>query len=101
MDIRRLLGEVQKLKRQAEQIRDELEKIEAEGTAQGGGVRIRMNGVQQVLEVKIDPSLVQAGNAPVLESLIQQAFQNAEERIQKIHRQKLQGLGGGNLPFFR
>jgi len=101
MDIRKLLGDVQQLKRQAEQMQGELEKIEAEGTAQGGKVRIRMNGLQQVLEVKIDPSLVEPGNAPVLESLIRQAFQNAEQRIQKIHRQKLQGLGLGNLPFFR
>jgi DNA-binding YbaB/EbfC family protein len=71
-DMGGLLGGLQA---QMKQMQEEAERVEVEGVAAGGMVRVRMNGAQEVLSVKVDPRAL--GDAELLEDLVRAATNEA------------------------
>jgi DNA-binding YbaB/EbfC family protein len=63
------------LQAQMKQMQEEAERVEVEGVAAGGMVRVRMNGAQEVLSVKVDPRAL--GDAELLEDLVRAATNEA------------------------
>ncbi len=70
------LGNLGTLLKQARQIEgrlagvgDELRSQKATGTAGGGLVELEVNGLEEVLRCKIDPSLIAQGDRELLEDL--------------------------------
>jgi len=76
-------------------IQEDLASEEVEGSAGGGLVRVKVNGSQEVLSIKIDPSVVNAEEVDVLEDLILVAVKDAMSRAQEIGAQKMSQLTGG------
>ena len=54
------LKQFKDLRDQAKQMKDALAQEEAEGSAEWGKVKIKINGNQEVLSVNIDPELLTA-----------------------------------------
>ena len=85
------------------QMQEELAEKRVEGTAGGGMVRVVANGKQEILEIKIDPEVVNPDDVAMLEELILAAVNQAKEKAAEIQMQGLSGLTGGlkipGLPF--
>jgi DNA-binding YbaB/EbfC family protein len=64
-----------------------------EGEAGGGMVRATVSGALQVLEVRIEPSLLAAGDRPMLEDLVAAAVNSALRNAQAAVQQELQRAG--------
>jgi DNA-binding YbaB/EbfC family protein len=75
-------------------IQDELGAQEVEGLAQGGLVKIRMNGAQEVLGVRIDPSVVNPEEVDLLEDLILIAIKDAVQKVQELSAEQVAKLTG-------
>src|SRR5579883_3239833 len=103
------LGDIQKLMKQAQKMQDEAAKLQEDlasmrftANAGGGMVTATVNGNGHLVEVKINPAVVDADDVELLEDLIitatkeatAQASSSQEERMKEITG----GLGDLNLP---
>lgn len=87
-----IIAEVQRLQR--ELMNKTLEISEGDGA-----VKIVMNGYQEVLDVKISPSVLSAANADELQAMVARAVNRALTESKQMIKAELAKLTGGmNLP---
>ena len=90
---------LQQIMKQAQQMQDQLQKqmseLAVEGSSGGGMVTIKMNGLKQVLMVKIEPEAVTSGDVEMLQDLIVAAFNEASRKVDEEMSGKMGGLAGG------
>ena len=90
---------IQKLMKQAQQMQEKLLQeqgaLELEVSVGGGMVTIKMNGLKQLLDVKIDPEVLDPEDPRMLADLIQAAVNEAGRKIDEELQQKLGGMTGG------
>jgi hypothetical protein len=97
-DLTRILKEAQKLEQRLGEARQALEAMTVEGTAGGGVVRITMNGQRDVVRVSVDPSVLESGDAAMLEDLLLSAFRDARQRCDDLAAREMAKLGVPGLP---
>ena len=98
-----MMKQAQKLQKQMLEMQEELGGKTVEGSAGGGMVRVIANGHQEILEVKIDPEVVDPDDIELLEDLIVAAVANAREKAKQMMETEMGkimpgGLGGLGLP---
>lgn len=99
-DLTRILKEAQKLEKRLGEARQALEAMTVEGTAGGGVVRVSMNGQRDVLRVAVDQSVLESGDAAMLEDLLLSAFRDARQRCDDLVAREMAKLGPAGLPGF-
>ncbi|RKX71762.1 YbaB/EbfC family nucleoid-associated protein [candidate division WOR-3 bacterium] len=86
----------------AEKIKAQIEKslgeVMVEGSAGGGMVRVKMNGNFDLIEVKVDPTVVDKEEIEMLEDLILAAVNDARRKAAEAARQAITRSIGFNLP---
>jgi len=85
------LKQFKDLRDQAKQMKDSLSQESATGTAEWDKIKITMNGNQEVINVEIDPELL--NNKEKLESGIKEACNNAVKKVQQIMADKMKESG--------
>ena len=96
--ISQLLKQAQQFQEKLEEVQEELAELKVEGSAGGGMVRVVANGRQQVLEVKIDPEVVDPEDTEMLEDLVAAAVNQALEKAQQAASARVSELTSGMLP---
>lgn len=87
------------MQQKMERVQQEMEKQEVEASAGGGMVTVVVNGKQQVLSIKIDPSAVDPQDVDMLQDLIMVAMNEAIRKSQDMMQQEMSKLTGGlNIP---
>lgn len=102
------LGNFAQLLKQAQQIggrlqgtSDELRARRVTGAAGAGMVEVEMNGLQEVLSVRIEPKLVSDGDRELIEDLVKGAVNDAVVKARQLHAEAMKSLTGGmDLPGF-
>ena len=93
----KLPGNLQAAMRQAQQMQqkmqEEVAQIRVEASAGGGMVSAMVSGALRVLEVRIEPSLLAAGDREMLQDLIAAAVNAALHHAQTSVQQELQRAG--------
>ena len=90
-----LVKQAQEMGGKMQAIQEELKTKKATGAAGGGLVEVDVNGLSDVLAVRIDPSLVEKGEREMIEDLLPAAFNAAQAKAKQMHAEALQGLAGG------
>ncbi|MEK7774553.1 MAG: YbaB/EbfC family nucleoid-associated protein [Candidatus Zixiibacteriota bacterium] len=94
-----MMKQFQQMQAKMEAMQAELEQTEVEGTAGGGMVHVKMNGKHEVLNVAIDPSVVDKDDVEMLQDLIKAAVSQAHQKVQDLQAERMSGITGGlNLP---
>lgn len=94
-----MIKEAQRLQEIFEKMRNEVATREVSATAGGGMVEVTVNGMQQILRVKIDPVVVDKENIEMLQDLIVAATREAQSRAQELMKKKAEEVTGGlNIP---
>ena len=88
-DMGSVLRQAQQLQGRLEQVQRELEDERVEAAVGGGMVRVVANGKQDVLSVRIDPSVVDPGDVEMLEDLILAAVREARRLAQEVATRKM------------
>ncbi len=78
------------LRKQASEMKKQLESELITGEALNGQVKISMDGSQQIKEVFIDESLLVSGNQDKLQNAIKDAFSKANKELQMMMVRKMQ-----------
>jgi DNA-binding YbaB/EbfC family protein len=90
-----LVKQAQEMGGKMQSIQEELKTKKATGAAGGGLIEVDVNGLSDVLAVRIDPSLVEKGEREMIEDLLPAAFNAAQAKAKQMHAEALQGLAGG------
>ena len=82
-------------------VQEELANITVEGSSGGGMVKVIANCQNQIMEVKIEPEVIDPEEKEMLEDLIAAAVNQALENAQKRSQEEMSKVSGGlmgNLP---
>jgi DNA-binding YbaB/EbfC family protein len=81
------------------EIKQELKKMEFEASAGGGAVKVKVNGDQEIVEVKIDKDMVDSGDMEMIEDMVMVAINDAIKQSKDEAKNKMASLTGGmNIP---
>jgi len=90
-----LLRNAGQLKQSMQEVAERMQAARYTGEAGGGQVRATVDGRGELLTLKIDPALVQAGDVELLEELTCAAVRDAVTRSRQAAQQEVQQLTGG------
>ncbi len=98
-NMNKMLKQAQKMQAEIMKVQQEAEKETAEATTGGGMVKAVANGKQQVVEIKIDPQVVDPDDVEMLEDLILAAVSEAQRKALEAVEAKMSKITGGmNIP---
>jgi len=82
-----------------EGLNDQLKTQRASGSSGGGMVEVEVNGLGELLRVRIDPDLIAGGDCELIEDLIPAAANQAIAKSKQLHAEAMQAMTAGmNLP---
>ena len=84
-----------KAKSQYDALQKKMQETVVEASAGGGTVTVKMDGRKQLLNLKIDPEAVKAGDVEMLQDLITAAINEAARKIDNAMQSTVGGLLGG------
>lgn len=93
-----MMGQIQKLQEQIEQVQAQLAEETVSATTGGGAVTVTVTGDQRCHAVVIDPQVLEDADVEMLQDMILIAFNSALEKSRELAGERLGPLAGG-LPF--
>jgi DNA-binding YbaB/EbfC family protein len=93
-----LMKQAQQMQEQMQQAQEELGRLEVQGEAGAGMVRITMTCRHEVRGIDIDDALL-GEDKDMLEDILAAAFNDALRKVEKTTQEKMAGMTSGlNLP---
>ena|SRR5215213_5535912 len=77
-----LMRQVQEMQRRAEELQNGLASMEVEGIAGGGLVAVTVNGLGDIKNVRIDPSLMKPGEQEIVQDLVVAAYGDGKKKLE-------------------
>ncbi len=93
-----LLKQAQKMQDAMQKAQEGLSEITVEGSAGGGMVTVKATAEQKILEIKINPEVIDPDDAEMLEDMILAAVNQAMDVAKKRAQEELSSATGGMLP---
>ena len=89
-------SKLSEMMQQAQRMQDEMMQVlrgkTVEGTAGGGLVAVKFNGLYEVLNVRIDPAALAQADASLLSDLVRAAISNGISKVEEARAEHAQGL---------
>jgi nucleoid-associated protein EbfC len=92
MNIRQLMKQAQEMQ---EKLQSELADLVVESSVGGGMVTMKMNGHKELLEVTIDPEVLDPSDPAMLQDLIVAAVNEASRRVDETARSRIGSMASG------
>lgn len=89
-----LMKQAQRMQRQMEEGRKELESTEFNGSAGGGAVQVTINGARDVLSITLDKDIVDPDDVETLQDSILAAIRDAMDKSDAAGEQIMGGING-------
>jgi DNA-binding YbaB/EbfC family protein len=94
-----IMRQAQEMQGKAQEMQERLGRMEVEGTAGGGLVKVTASGQQKILAVQVDQSLLTDGDKEMLEDLLVAATNQAIEKAKALASEEMAKLTGAmNIP---
>jgi len=92
-----IMKQAQAMQENMQKMQEEVARMEVEGQAGGGMVKVLMTGRHDIKRVSIDDSVMD--DKEMLEDLVAAAVNDAVRQVEKTSQEKMSGLTAGlNLP---
>ncbi|MCK4546101.1 MAG: YbaB/EbfC family nucleoid-associated protein [Candidatus Eisenbacteria sp.] len=89
------LGDMLKIQEKVQQVQKELAQKRVEASSGGGMVKVVANGSQEILEIHIDPEVIDPEDVEMLEDLILAAVNESRERSKELMMEEMSKITGG------
>lgn len=89
-----LMKQAQQIQENMQKAQEELARMEVEGQAGGGMVKVTMTGKHEVRAVKLDDSLL-SEDKEMIEDLVAAAVNDAVHRVGKLMEERFAGMTSG------
>ena len=94
-----IMKQAQQMQRRMAELQEELENKQVEASAGGGMVTAVVSGKQQLLDLKIEPAVVDPEDVEMLQDLITAAVNEATKQSQQMAQEEMAKVTGGlNIP---
>lgn len=94
-----IMRQAKMMQKQLQSIQEELKKMEFEATSGGGAVKVKVNGDQEVTEIKINREMVEVEDLEMIEDTVMVAVNDALRQSKEEARSRMASLTGGlNIP---
>jgi hypothetical protein len=90
-----LMKQAQAMQAKMQEMQAEMERIEVEGQAGGGMVRVTLTAKGQMKGLSIDEQLIKPDEKVILEDLIVVAHEDARKKAERIVEEKMKGMTAG------
>jgi len=90
-----LMKQAQAMQAKMQEMHAELERIEVEGQAGGGMVRVTLTAKGQMKGLMVDDQLLKADEKVILEDLIVVAHEDARKKAERLMEEKMKGVTAG------
>ena len=98
-NLNNLMKQAQQMQQKVTLLQKELEERELEISSGGGAIQIKMNGKQEVIEIKINPECIDPSDPEMLEEMIKTAVNQATKESQDMVSSAMSKVTGGlNIP---
>lgn len=82
----------------AQSLQGDMVNTTAEGSAGGDLVKAKVNGQNQLVQLKIDPTIIDPKDPDMLEDMVRAAVNQAFARLRESMNEELQRRTGGMMP---
>ena len=94
-----LMKQAKVMQKQLETMQEELKSMVFEASSGGGAVKVKVNGDQQLLEIKITKEIIDPDDIEMLEDMVMVAVNDAITKSKNEYNNKMGSLTGGmNMP---
>jgi len=94
-----MMKQAKMMQKKMAEIQEELKNMEFEASAGGGAVRAKVNGEQEVLEIRLDKEMIDAEDLDMVEDMVMVAVNDALRQSKDEAKNRMSGLTGGmNIP---
>jgi nucleoid-associated protein EbfC len=90
-----LMKQAQAMQEKMQEMQAEMERIEVEGQAGGGMVRVTLTAKGQMKGLAIDDQLLKVDEKVILEDLIVVAHEDARKKAERLVEEKMKGVTAG------
>ena len=95
--------DIAEMMKQAQQMQEDLQRdmqaVRVEASAGGGIVTVAMNGLKEIVDLKIEPEIFKSGDVEMVQDLIVAAVNESSRKVDEAMKGKLGSkLGGMGLP---
>lgn len=94
-DLNEILGMASRVQEELSRAQENLDKIEVEGSAGGGLVKVRASAKGRILGVAIDDSLLAPSEKQILEDLVTAAFNDARKKADEASSSEMAKMTSG------
>ena len=102
VNIQQLMQQAQRMQQQMAQKQAELAEKTVTAQSGGGMVTATVNGAHELLELSIDPDVIDPEDKEMLEDMVVAAVNQAMQQAEEMAQQELGKLAGGmNIPGLR
>lgn len=99
--MQQMMKQAKMMQKKMAEMQEELKKMEFEASAGGGAVKVRVNGDQEVLDVKLNTEMIDAQDLDMVEDMVMVAVNDALKQSKDEAKSKMAGLTGGmDIPGF-
>ena len=98
-NIAAMMKQAQQMGGKLEEVNQKLEAARVTGESGAGLVSVEMNGLGEVIQVSIDPTLFEKQDTELMEDLVRAAVNAAKEKTKEVHARLTQEMTAGmNIP---
>jgi DNA-binding YbaB/EbfC family protein len=94
-DLSEIMRQAQEMQTRLAEAQQKMDALTAEGQAGGGLVKVTLKGKGELAALSIDPSLMQPGEAEILEDLLKAAHADARRKLDDAMQDAMQKATGG------
>lgn len=99
-NMNQMMKQAQKLQEQMNQMQENLVNMTVEATSGGGMVYVKVNGRQEIMELKIKPEAVDPDDVEMLQDMVLAAVNEGLKKAGEMANEAMGKITGGlNLPF--
>lgn len=93
--MQQMMKQAKMMQKKMLEVQEELKDMEFEASAGGGAVKVKVNGGQEILEIKLNREMIDADDLDMVEDMVMVAVNDALKQSKDEAKNKMSGLTGG------
>ncbi len=93
--MQQMMKQAKMMQKKMLEVQEELKVMEFEASAGGGAVKVKVNGDQEILEIKLNREMIDADDLDMVEDMVMVATNDALKQSKDEAKNKMSGLTGG------
>ena len=100
-NMQQMMKQAKMMQKKMAEVQEELKNMEFEASSGGGAVKVKVNGDQEILEIKLNNEMIDADDLDMVEDMVMVAINDALKQSKDESKNKMAGLTGGmDIPGF-